>query len=155
MSRDQFRSKVLLPFPYQFDQSKLTPFRGPFRVFEFTGNSQDFHRKINRYLFSYFFTLGFVLFFHAFLLVAVVLETLKREKFARLSSAFCVTFCLFRLSSQSRPHNLHKIHGKMGKKLTLSRPWTTAPVLVCAETRVYSGHYIGHAMGRTAATRTT
>jgi len=110
---------------------------------------------LEKSLFSYFFTLGFVLFFHAFLLVAVVLETLKREKFARLSSAFCVTFCLFRLSSQSRPHNLHKIHGKMGKKLTLSRPWTTAPVLVCAETRVYSGHYIGHAMGRTAATRTT
>jgi len=40
------------------------------------------------------------------------------------------------------------------KKLTLSRPWTTAPVAVRAETRVYSDHYIGHAMDRTAATRT-
>ena len=40
------------------------------------------------------------------------------------------------------------------KKLTLSRPWTTAPVTVRAETRIYSDHYIGHAMDRTAATRT-
>jgi len=53
---------------------------------------------------------------------------------------------LFRFS-----HDHHKIHGK---KLTLSRPWTTAPVAVRAETRVYSDHYIGHAMDRTAATRT-
>ena len=111
-------------------------------------------KNVEKSPFSYFFTLGFVLFFHAFLLVAVVLETLKREKFARLSSAFCVTFCLFRLSSQSRPHNLHKIHGKMGKKLTLSRPWTTASVTVRAETRIYSGHHNGHAVGRAAATRT-
>ena len=68
-------------------------------------------------------------------------------------SRFCYFFVS--LSLPSRLHNLHKIHGKTGKKLTLSRSWTTAPVLVCAETRVYSVHYIGHATGRTAATRTT
>ncbi|CAL6295894.1 unnamed protein product [Bathycoccus prasinos] len=34
----------------------------------------------------------------------------------------------------------------MEKKLTLSRPWTTAPAAVRAETRVYSGQYIGYAM---------
>ena len=48
-----------------------------------------------------------------------------------------------------------KIRGNVEKKLTHSRPWTTAPAAVHAETRIYSGQYIDHAMSRSAATRTT
>jgi len=43
--------------------------------------------------------------FLAFLLVAVVLETLKREKFALLSPPRFVLFVSF-FASQSRPHKL-------------------------------------------------
>ena len=57
-------------------------------------------------------------------------------------------------SLRSRPHGPHKIHGNVEKKLTLSRPWTTAPIAVRAETRLHPGQYIVHAMSRTAATRT-
>ena len=67
--------------------------------------------------------------------------------------AFSAFFCNFP-SGLARPHN--KIHGeKWKKKLTLSRPWTTAPAAVRAETRVYSGQYIGYAMVRTAVNKTT
>ena len=62
--------------------------------------------------FSYFFTLGFVLFFHAFLLVAVVLETLKREKFARLSSRVLCYFLslssFFTKPASQPPQNTRK-----------------------------------------------
>ena len=47
VSCDQHRSRVLGPFPYQFDQSKLAPFRRSKKFYWVTETSQDFHRKIN------------------------------------------------------------------------------------------------------------